>query len=66
MSAIATVKCPHCRKETPLAGNPYLISPTTLLEAGLLGRPVDGALGVFGAVDSHDDGACLDVLRHAV
>lgn len=23
MSAITTVKCPHCRKETPLAGNPY-------------------------------------------
>jgi uncharacterized protein len=23
MSAILTVKCPHCRKETPLADNPY-------------------------------------------
>ena len=22
MSAIQTVKCPHCRKEAPLAGNP--------------------------------------------
>ncbi|MBU5613721.1 DNA gyrase inhibitor YacG [Geomonas azotofigens] len=23
MCAIQTVKCPHCRKETPLAGNPF-------------------------------------------
>lgn len=23
MSAITTVKCPHCRKEAPLTGNPY-------------------------------------------
>ena len=23
MSAIQNVKCPHCKKETQLAGNPY-------------------------------------------
>lgn len=23
MSSIQTVKCPHCRKEAPLVGNPF-------------------------------------------
>ena len=23
MSAIQSIKCPHCRKEAPFAGNPY-------------------------------------------
>ena len=23
MNEIKTIKCPHCRKEAPLAGNPY-------------------------------------------
>lgn len=23
MNAVTTIKCPQCRKETPLAGNPY-------------------------------------------
>ena len=23
VSAIQSIKCPHCRKEAPLAGNPY-------------------------------------------
>lgn len=23
MSAVPTIKCPHCRKETTLAGNPF-------------------------------------------
>lgn len=56
MNAIATVKCPHCKKEAALAGNPYRPFCSQRCKMIDLGTWADEGYRIPGEKVRRDDG----------